>query len=50
MARQVGVNASKSKYIAFLDYDDFWHPRKLELQITLLEKEQADFSLQVTRR
>ena len=44
MARQVGVNASKSKYIAFLDYDDIWHPRKLELQISLLEKEQADFS------
>ena len=44
MARQVGVNAAKSKYIAFLDYDDIWHPRKLELQISLLEKEQADFS------
>tara|TARA_S200000501_G_C20718710_1_gene697465 strand:- start:47 stop:859 length:813 start_codon:yes stop_codon:yes gene_type:complete len=44
MARQVGVNAATSKYMAFLDYDDIWHPRKLELQISLLEKEQADFS------
>lgn len=43
-ARQVGLEASKSEYIAFLDYDDIWHPEKIELQIKKLKNENSDFS------
>jgi glycosyltransferase involved in cell wall biosynthesis len=32
-ARNAGVAASSSDWIAFLDSDDEWHPRKLELQL-----------------
>lgn len=31
-ARNQGVSRAKSNYIAFLDADDTWHPRKLEIQ------------------
>ena len=44
MARQIGVDAAESEFIAFLDYDDIWHPKKIELQIKQLRKEEADFS------
>ncbi len=33
-ARNTGWNESKSAFIAFLDADDAWHPRKLEIQYT----------------
>jgi glycosyltransferase involved in cell wall biosynthesis len=36
MARQAGVNNSKSKYIAFLDSDDFYDPEWLNHIIALL--------------
>jgi glycosyltransferase involved in cell wall biosynthesis len=35
-ARLTGVNLSKSKYISFLDSDDFWHPKKLFIQMKFL--------------
>lgn len=35
-ARNLGWNKSKTKYIAFLDSDDSWHPRKVELQYNFM--------------
>jgi len=35
-ARNAGVNASNSEWIAFLDSDDFWHPDKLKRQLKWL--------------
>ena len=35
-ARNVAWNKSKTKYIAFLDSDDSWHPRKVELQYNFM--------------
>lgn len=36
-ARQTGVNAATGEYVAFLDDDDEWDPRKLELQLKVAE-------------
>lgn len=36
-ARNQGVSRAKSDYIAFLDADDTWHPRKLEIQYTWMQ-------------
>ena len=35
-ARNVGIRAAKSEFIAFLDSDDVWLPRKLEVQMPLM--------------
>jgi len=32
-ARNIGIKAAKYSLIAFQDSDDWWHPRKLELQV-----------------
>ena len=35
-ARNVGISASSHEWIAFLDSDDEWHSRKLEMQVDFL--------------
>lgn len=36
-ARNAGWDAASQKYIALLDADDAWHPRKVEIQCAFLE-------------
>ena len=42
--RNVALAASRGRYIAFLDADDLWHPRKLELQISHMSDLGSAFS------
>ncbi|MEG0031600.1 glycosyltransferase family 2 protein [Acinetobacter sp.] len=44
VARNVGVKVSDSKYIAFLDCDDVWHPEKLLIQYQYMIENDLGFS------
>lgn len=37
-ARNTGIRASNSEYVAFLDSDDYWHPEKLERQVLKIKQ------------
>lgn len=44
IARNVGLENSKGRYIAYLDADDIWLPKKLERQIEFFERTGAEFT------
>lgn len=43
-SRNHAISLAKGDFIAFLDADDQWHPRKLEVQIKFMKEQKVDFS------
>lgn len=47
-SRVTGINASRGRYIAYLDDDDTWESNKLELQVRALESAPEDVGFSFT--
>lgn len=43
-SRNLAIRRAKGRWIAFLDSDDLWEPRKLELQIQFMKENNFSFS------
>jgi len=43
MARNMAISKAKGKYLAFLDSDDVWLPKKLEVQTNFMKKNNYSF-------
>jgi len=49
-ARSVAIDAATGDYIAFLDSDDLWDPRKLEAQLSFMRERGSVFSFTAYRK